>query len=173
MNDLAEQDLINAMLPMLRSMYEELRGFSNLTGNTRNSLAVGLYRDGTLVGHVYGTGELGVKRPIRMTLKNGDVYDLPEDWDGNALDHPVMTWGGKPKRDWAGDRNFWADEEAVRFIESRAPMSNGFVYIFVSAIDYAQYLEAKGNINVLTQWHDELRAAGATVSGLPGQGRLF
>lgn len=162
---MSEPELLAAVLPMLQRMYEELKGYSPLTGNTNNSLAVGLYRDGSLIGYANVRQLAGVNRPTRETLKAGDIYALPFTWLGNALSAPIGGWKS-PKKDWVGDRSFWADEEAVRFLQTEGPRRKGYCYKFVSAIDYAKYLEAKGKANVLTMWHDELAAAGATVSGL-------
>lgn len=160
----AEIPLRGSLTSVLRAMYAELSGYSPLTGNTDNSLAVGLFYDGKLMGYANVQDMGGVKRPTRQTLKSGDIYDLPFTWKGSHLSTPI---GGKnPKRDWVGTRNFWADEEAVRFLQNLATNKKGYSYVFASAVDYAKYLESKGKANVLTHWHDELAAAGAFVGDM-------
>ncbi len=159
MEQQARKPLEAAMLPMLQRMYDELSGYNPITGNTNNSLAVGLYRNGELLGYVTVRNMNGVNRPMRMTLKNGDIYEFPTTWSG-------APYRAKGKTDWSGDRNYWADEEAVSFLQYMSPHRNGYCYVFVSAVDYARYLEANGKANVLTQWHDELEAAGADVTDM-------
>lgn len=155
-DELAEPFLIEAMKPMLEQMVEDLDGFRHITGNTINSLAVALYHDGKLIGRVYNARDVGLERPMRMTLRKGETYDLDVTWGGSILKKKYV---GK-----VGERNFWADEEAVDFLESHAPTSKGFAYLFVSSVDYAKYLEAKDTVNILTDWHDKLKSTGADVS---------
>ena len=152
----AEPMLADAMLPMLQQMYDELSGYEPLTGNTNNSLAVALYRDGQLMTAMNVRRLSGVARPTRMTMRDGEWYELPMRWSGNPSHHEGNRW--------VGDESFWADEEAIRFLETQSPSHKGYSYKFVAAIDYAKYLEANGKINVLTAWHDDLASAGAIVS---------
>ena len=160
---IAEQELRGGIDALLMAAYEELKGFQNLTGNAVNSLGVALYHDGALL-EVHSSVDLTGKRPIRTTLKSGDIFNEPMTYDGNKLNYPIG--GHHPKRDWVGDRNFWADEEAIAWLNSNPPRKRGFAYKIVSAIDYAKYLEAKEKVNILSQLHDELEAMGADVSDL-------
>ena len=71
-----------------------------------------------------------------------------------------------PKADWIGNKNIWADEEVLKWLNRYPPRTKGFSYRIVSIVDYAKYLESKGKVNVLSQLRDELAAMGGNVSDL-------
>lgn len=155
----AEEKLRQGLMPLLQEAYSELRGYRPLTGNLNNSLGVALYKDGKCI-EAHGSIEITGKRPVRTTLKNGDLFWEPETWNGNHLDGPI------PKMDWVGDKNIWADVEVLRWLERYAPTKKGFSYRIVSIVDYAKYLETKDNVNVLSELMDRLRSMGAKVSDI-------
>jgi len=155
----AEEKLRESLMPLLQQAYSELEGFRPLTGNLNNSLGVALYKDGKCI-EAHGSIEITGKRPVRPTLKNGDIFWEPVTWNGNHLDGPIA------KMDWVGDKNIWADTEVLRWLERYAPTKKGFSYRIVSIVDYAKYLETKGNVNVLSNIIERLRAMGADINDL-------
>lgn len=155
----AEAKLRESLTPLLQQAYSELKGFRPLTGNLNNSLGVALYKDGKCI-EAHGSIEITGKRPVRTTLKNGDLFWEPETWNGNRLDGPIA------KMDWVGSKNIWADTEVLRWLERYVPTKKGFSYRIVSIVDYAKYLETKDNVNVLSNLADRLRAMGADIKDL-------
>lgn len=155
----AEAELRASLVPLLQMAYQEMSGFRSLTGNLVNSLGVALYKDGKCI-EAHGSLELTGKRPVRTTLKKGDVFDEPFTYNGNVLINPIH------KTDWVGDKNIWADVEVLRWLNRYAPSKKGFSYRIVSIVDYAKYLESKGKINVLSQLRDELAQRGGNISDL-------
>lgn len=155
----AEEKLRQSLMPLLERAYQELKGFRPLTGNLNNSLGVALYKDGKCL-EAHGSLEITGKRPVRATLKNGEMFAEPFTWNGNILLDPL------PKTDWIGNKNIWADEEVLKWLNRYPPRTKGFSYRIVSIVDYAKYLESKGKVNVLSQLRDELAAMGGNVSDL-------
>lgn len=155
----AEEKLRENLMPLLQRAYKELKGYRPLTGNLNNSLGVALYKDGKCI-EAHGSIEITGRRPVRKTLKNGDIFWEPVTWNGNHLDGPIA------KMDWVGDRNIWADTEVLRWLERFAPKQKGFSYRIVSIVDYAKYLETKDNVNVLSNLAERLRAMGADIKDL-------
>lgn len=157
--DKAQSKLQESLMPLLEQAYSELRGFRPLTGNLNNSLGVALYKDGKCI-EAHGSIEITGKRPVRTTLKKGDLFWEPMTWNGNAMEGPL------PKMDWVGDKNIWADVEVLKWLERYAPKKKGFSYRIVSIVDYAKYLETKDNVNVLSDIVDRLRGMGAQVEDI-------
>lgn len=157
--DKAEARLRESLDSLLQMAFQELSGFRSLTGNLVNSLGVALYKDGKCL-EAHGSIEITGKRPVRATLKNGDVFAEPFTYNGNILLNPL------PKTDWVGNKNIWADVEVLKWLNLNPPKTKGFSYRIVSIVDYAKYLEAKGKVNVLSQLRDELAAMGGNISEL-------
>lgn len=155
----AEVKLRESLDSLLQLAFQELSGFRSLTGNLVNSLGVALYKDGKCL-EAHGSIEITGKRPVRATLKKGDVFAEPFTYNGNILLEPL------PKTDWVGNKNIWADVEVLKWLNSNPPRKKGFSYRIVSIVDYAKYLEAKGKVNVLSQLRDELASRSSDVSDL-------
>lgn len=159
-NEVAEEQLPKAMLHIINIGLDEMEGFANVTGNTRNSLAVALFHDGNFKGFFSSYNALH-HAPTRVTLKKGEVYDLDYYWDGTSVESL-----GKPYVSPTGEKNYWAQEEAQDFLEDKIPTRKGWCYVIVAAVDYAKYLESRDGVNVLTRMHDEFEARGADVTEL-------
>ena len=157
----AEPFLLGGLKFLVNVILDEMSGFANVTGNTRNSIAVALYNDRKLVGVATSFDALH-KAPTRMTLVHGETYDLSHYWDGTPVEHLGSPY--KAPDDSPQEENFWAQEEALEFMQSQAPKGNGWRYKVVAATDYAKYLETKQKANVLTQVRDELAGMGAEVT---------
>lgn len=149
------QDNLKAIIDVALS---ELDGFHDVTGNLRNSLAVAVFNNGKLQGF-YSSAQALNHAPTRVTLKQGQRYDLDYYWGGEAVDS-----FGKPYRAPAGDRSYLAPQEAQDFFTNKIPSQNGWCYVIVSAVDYAKYLESRDGVNILTQLHDDFEQRGAKVS---------
>lgn len=99
--------------------FKRNRLFYNVTGNTYTSFYVDIYHKGKFVALV--TSAEGEDMPTRPTLKEGEVYNLPQYYEGDDVDddHPFRAstgkggqWGpnlfygrrgkfGRPSADWA------------------------------------------------------------------------
>lgn len=135
--------------------------FFNVTGNLINSVAVGMYNNGELIGIATSYEELG-KGPTRKTLKKGEAYDLNFYWGNAKAFNRRIT---KPYIEETGTENYYGHEEAVKFIRSHKPSRReGLSAIIVVAVDYAKYTETAKAANVLTEARNQLLAAGADVS---------
>lgn len=159
-DEVAEAELPKAMRDIINIGLNEMAGFANVTGNTRNSLAVALFHDGNFKGF-YTSYDALHHAPTRVTLRKGEAYDLDYYWDGTPVDSLGSPYVGE-----TGDRNYWAQDEAQDFLEDKIPTRNGWCYVIVAAVDYAKYLESKDGVNVLTRMHDEFEARGADVTEL-------
>lgn len=157
--DKAEVKLRNSLDVLLQMAFQELSGFRSLTGNLVNSLGVALYKDGKCL-EAHGSIEITGKRPVRATMRNGEMFSEPFTYNGDILLNPI------PKTDWVGNKNIWADVEVIKWLNRNPPRKKGFSYRIVSIVDYAKYLETKGKVNVLSQLRDELAAMGGNISEL-------
>ena len=134
----------------------EMDGFHNITGNTRNSVGVGCYLDGKLMGMSLSSQVLN-NPATRATLIKGEMYNLEYYWGGD----PVL---GRPYRGETGSEHYLGRDKAIRFIQSKRPSTKGWSFIAVIAVDYAKYLETKPSVNVLTIIRDQLASMGANIS---------
>ena len=159
-DDVAERELQKGLLHIINIALDEMRGFNNVTGNTRNSLAAAVFHDGNFKGF-YTSYDALHHGPTRATLTKGEAYDLPYYWDGT----PVESLGS-PYVAPTGTESYWAQEEAKEFLQDKIPSRRGWCYVIVSAVDYAKYLEAKDGVNVLSKMRDEFASLGADVSEL-------
>lgn len=159
-DEVAEEELTRSMDEIIEIGLREMDGFADVTGNTRNSLAVALFHDGDFKGF-YSSFDALNRMPTRVTLKKGEEYDLPYYWDGTPVDSL-----GSPYVAPTGERSYWAQEEAEEFFEDKIPTRKGWCYVIVAAVDYAKYLEARDGVNILTRMHDEFESRGASVTDL-------
>lgn len=159
-DEVAEHELKRSMHQVINIALDEMRGFENVTGNTRNSLAVALFHDGNFKGF-YSSFDALNHEPVRVTLKKGEAFDLDYYWDGTPVDSL-----GAPYVAPTGDRNYWAQDEAQDFLQDKIPTRRGWCYVIVAAVEYAKYLEARDGVNILSRIHGELESKGADVTDL-------
>ena len=155
MDNMAEPALVKACRFVITTAIDYAR-FHSVTGNTMNAYACGAYLDGMLKGFATSYDALN-HEPVRMTLKKGEMYDRPYYWGGDA----VM---GKPYTGETGDRHYWGQEEAYRFLQTHRPSGKGWRYLVVVATDYAKYIETRKNADVITSLHDGFAAISGSVS---------
>lgn len=143
------QTIANAIL-------DEMSGFHDITGNTKNSVAVGCYFDGILKGIALSADILN-HAPTRDTLVEGEPYDLKFYWGGDIVTKPYV---GE-----TGTSHYYGRQNAISFLQGKTPSyKKGWAFIAVVAVEYAKYLETKSNVNVITRVRDEISAQGANVS---------
>ena len=114
------------------SICEHIRksgSYADVTGNTRGSIAFGIFINGKL---------LDVQDPFAMTY----------------TERRTLVKGERYKRFTAptGEEHYYGYEESVDFIESYTPSTrDGFQIVFAVGTEYAEYLEKKRRKNVMTQ----------------------
>lgn len=113
----------------------------NMTGNTINSYAAGVYENGVLV-HIE-TSAGSIPNPLRRKLGRGQrFYAGSQRWDGETQEH---TFTAK-----AGSNGTMEAERSIAFLQSHKPSPNGFALVVCNGVEYATYQENEMNIDVLT-----------------------
>lgn len=117
----------------------------NMTGNTVNSYAVGVYVKGTLV-HIE-TSSGSIPCPLRRKLGKGErFYAGGQRWDGdvqqNTFTAPISTNGTTEA------------ERSIAFLQSYKPSPKGWALVVCNGVEYATYQENEMNIDVLTSNFD-------------------
>lgn len=117
--------------------------FRNLTGNTLESYAYGIYLNGSLHTISMYSGEPA----IRLKLRKDEILRNFEDYDGYIRKYF--------KADVDTDRGY-GSESSYRFLSSYKP-SGKFSIIFTTGTEYSAYLENILNLNVLTDGFESSR----------------
>lgn len=113
----------------------------NMTGNTVNSYAVGVYVKGQLV-HIE-TSSGSIPKPLRRKLSRGErFYAGSQRWDGDAQ---VGTFTAKVSTNGTMEA-----ERSIAFLQSHKPSPNGWALVACNGVEYATYQESELNIDVLT-----------------------
>ena len=113
----------------------------NMTGNTINSYAAGVYVNGVLT-HIE-TSAGSIPNPLRRKLGRGQrFYAGSQRWDGETQEH---TFTAK-----AGSNGTMEAERSITFLQSHKPSANGFALVVCNGVEYATYQENEMNIDVLT-----------------------
>lgn len=155
----SEKTLKEAGLKMIVMLIAHERGFHHVTGNLINSGAVALYYNGKLKG-MWKASDVTGKLPTRVTLAAGERYDLPYYWSGKP------STGYAAPKDSPQTAHYLSPNEADRFMLSGAPNWRGWSYKVVTATDYAKYVEARSDADVLTSFHSAMEHCGGAVSAL-------
>lgn len=117
----------------------------NMTGNTVNSYAVGVYVKGQLV-HVE-TSAGSIPRPLRSKLGKGErFYAGSQRWDDEVQEHTFTAQ--------AGSNGATEAERSIAFLQNHKPSPNGWVLVVCNGVEYATYQENEMQIDVLTSSFD-------------------
>lgn len=113
----------------------------NMTGNTVNSYAVGIYVKGQLV-HIE-TSSGSIPRPLRRKLSKGErFYAGSQRWDG---DIQQGTFTAQISTNGTTEA-----ERSIAFLQSYKPSPNGWSLVVCNGVEYATYQENEMQIDVLT-----------------------
>ncbi len=118
---------------------EQAGVYRNITGNTRGSIAYGIYKDGVLKDIMFNDPSY----ILRSTLKKGERYN----------DFVAPT----------GKTNYYGDRASEKFLQSYKPLSKGISIVFVVGTYYAEYLERKRDLNVLTDSFEFVKSQGQGI----------
>lgn len=120
----------------------------NMTGNTVNSYAAGIYVNGLLV-HIE-TSSGSIPRPLRHKLGKGQrFYAGSQRWDGEIQTHTFTAQ--------AGSNGAMEAERSIAFLQSHKPSPNGWALVVCNGVEYATFQENEMNIDVLTASFDYLK----------------
>lgn len=113
----------------------------NMTGNTVNAYAVGVYVKGQLV-HIE-TSSGSIPRPLRRKLSRGErFYAGSQRWDG---DIQVFTFTAQVSTNGTMEA-----ERSIAFLQSYKPSPNGWALVVCNGVEYGTHQENVMNIDVLT-----------------------
>lgn len=117
----------------------------NMTGNTVNSYAVGVYKRGELVFIMTSSG--GIAKPLRRKLGKGQrFYAGSQRWDGDMQEHTFTAQ--------VGTNGTMEAERSIAFLQSYKPSPNGWSLIVCNGVEYATFQESMMDIDVLTASFD-------------------
>ncbi len=117
----------------------------NMTGNTVNSYAVGVYFKGNLVFMM--TSSQGIAKPLRRKLGKGQkFYAGSQRWDGEIQEHTFMAQ--------VSTNGTMEAERSIAFLQSFRPSPKGWALVVCNGAEYATYQENEMNIDVLTSNFD-------------------
>lgn len=117
----------------------------NMTGNTVNSYAAGVYINGSLV-HIETT-QGSIPRPLVRKLSAGDkFYPSWQRWDGEDQQYTFAVTVTTNKA-VEPDRN-------TAFLQSYKPTLKGYSLVVCNGVEYATYQENVMNLDVLTSNFD-------------------
>lgn len=118
---------------------------SNMTGNTVNSYAGGVYVGGQLVYMQTSFGS--IPPPLRGKLGKGQIFfPNTQRWDGEIQAHKFIAQ--------AGSNGAVEAERSINFLQSHKPTSKGWAIVVCNGVEYATYQESTMNIDVLTNNFD-------------------
>lgn len=113
----------------------------NMTGNTINSYAAGVYVKGHLVQ--IETPQGSIPNPLRRKLGRGQrFYAGSQRWDGEMQEHTFTAQ--------AGSNGSMEAERSIAFLKSHKPSPKGWALVVCNGVEYATFQENEMNIDVLT-----------------------
>lgn len=113
----------------------------NMTGNTVNSYAAGVYVDGKLVWIETSSGS--IPHPLRRKLGRGERFFAgSQRWDGETQEH---TFTAKVSTNGTMEA-----ERSIAFLQSYKPSPKGWALVVCNGVEYATFQENELNIDTLT-----------------------
>lgn len=147
---IARHVLNNLLVPAAKGLIEDAKQGRvflghNMTGNTVNSYAAGIYVQGQLVHIVTSSGS--IPQPLRRKLGKGEAFFAgSQRWDGETQESnfkaEVPTNGTMEA------------ERCIAFLQSYRPAPKGWVLVVCNGVEYATYQENEIQIDVLTSNFD-------------------
>lgn len=145
--DLIARHILNVILvPAAKELVQDIlqsriTDGHNMTGNTVNSYAAGVYVRGQLV-HIE-TSSASIPHPLRRKLGKGQrFYAGNQRWDGEIQEG---TFTAK-----AGSNGTMEAERSIAFLKSYHAPHTGWALVVCNGVEYAVYQEAEMDIDVLT-----------------------
>ncbi len=138
--------LIPAAKELIRDATEARVSFGhNMTGNTINSYAAGVYVAGQLAHIETPTGS--ISSPLRRKLGIGQrFYAGSQRWDGETQENTYTAQ--------VGTNGAMEPERSIDFLQSHKPSPKGWALVVCNGVEYATFQENEMNIDVLTSSFD-------------------
>ena len=145
-NHIVNQILIPAAKKLIRDTAKNRAILGhNMTGNTINSYAVGIYVKGVLV-HIETSSE-SIPKPLRRKLSRGERYYAgSQRWDGDIQENTFTAQ--------VSTNGTMEAERSIAFLQSYRPSSKGWTLVVCNGVEYASFQENEMNIDVLTSSFD-------------------
>lgn len=115
--------------------------YSDVTGNTRASVAFAVYYGGSPLT----IAVIDPSASKQETLKKGDVYKFA---DGGIFKAPT------------GRERYRGDQAAIQFLRGYKANGSGFSIVFCVGVKYAEYLENVRKVNVMTDAFNHVKTMG-------------
>lgn len=113
----------------------------NMTGNTVNSYAVGVYSKGKLTFIMYASN--GIAKPLRRKLNKGQKFFAgSQRWDGETQEH---TFTAQVSTNGSTEA-----ERSIAFLESYQATTKGWALVVCNGVEYAEFQENMMDIDTLT-----------------------
>lgn len=126
----------------------------NMTGNTVNSYAAGVYVKGCLV-HIE-TSSGSIPHPLRRKLSRGQrFYAGSQRWDGEVQEHTFTAQ--------VSTNGTMEAERSIAFLQSYKPSPKGWVLVVCNGVEYATFQENQMEIDVLTANFDYAKMFAPTM----------
>lgn len=126
---------------LLQRAIESRIQVNNMTGNTINSYAVGIYVKGQLVWIETSAGS--IPRPLRHKLNAGQKYYAGQiRWDGEEQEH---TFTAKVSTNGTTEA-----ERSIALLKEYQASSNSWTLVVCNGVEYATYEEQILNDDTLT-----------------------
>lgn len=114
----------------------------NMTGNTINSYAAGVYVQGQLVFIETSSGS--IPRPLRRKLGKGQrFYAGSQRWDGETQEFTFTAQ--------VGSNGTTEAERSIAFLQSHKPSPKGWALVVCNGVEYASFQENTMDIDTLTR----------------------
>lgn len=118
----------------------------NMTGNTINSYAAGVYIQGQLTFIETSSGS--ISQPLRRKLGKGQrFYAGSQRWDGEVQEYTFTAQ--------VGSNGAMEAERSIAFLQSHKPTSKGWALVVCNGVEYASFQENEMNIDTLTRSYDD------------------
>lgn len=145
--DLIARHVLNVILvPAAKELIQDaaqvrIRLGHNMTGNTVNSYAAGVYVNGSLVWIETSSGS--IPHPLRNKLGRGQrFYAGSQRWDGEIQESTFTAQ--------AGSNGTMEAERSIAFLQSCKPSPKGWALVVCNGVEYATFQENQMEIDVLT-----------------------
>lgn len=149
--DMIARHVLNVILiPAAKELIQDatqarIRLGHNMTGNTVNSYAAGVYVNGALV-HIE-TSSGSIPHPLRHKLGRGQrFYAGSQRWDGEMQE---QTFTAQVSTNGTTEA-----ERSIAFLQSYKPSPKGWALVVCNGAEYATFQENQMNIDVLTASFD-------------------
>ena len=142
---ISEHILHKILTPMADTVLTEVVAkriaLNNMTGNTINSYAVGVYVNGALA--LIKTSSSTIPSPLRRKLSRGQkFYAGSQRWDGETQ---MGTFTAKVPTNGSIEA-----ERSIAFLETYHAPNNGWTVVVCNGVEYATFQESVLNLDVLT-----------------------